>query len=151
MTKDFWTIDAETDPFLYGRIPQPFIWGCYNGRTTEYKTFTKTIDLINFMKDKNEIFYAHNGGKFDTKLLLTILLTDYSILSWIEKSGRFIQIVYYNKNGVKISLRDSCCILADKLDNICKDLNTEVKKGSNDIDHNKINNYNDVIIIAYKK
>lgn len=68
MAKQFWTIDAETDPFLYGRIPKPFIWGAYNGLTMEYKTFKNTIDLINFMKNKNEIFFAHNGGKFDFHL-----------------------------------------------------------------------------------
>lgn len=68
MAKDFWTIDAETDPFLYMRIPKPFIWGCYNGKTHEYRTFRNTIDLIEFMKSRNEIFYAHNGGKFDFHL-----------------------------------------------------------------------------------
>ena len=68
MTKQFWTIDAETDPFLYGRVPKPFIWGAYNGLSGEYRTFKTTIELINFMKVKKHIFYAHNGGKFDFHL-----------------------------------------------------------------------------------
>jgi len=68
MTKQFWTIDAETDPFLYERVPEPFIWGAYNGFTMEYKTFNTTQELIDFMKPRKEIFYAHNGGKFDFHL-----------------------------------------------------------------------------------
>ena len=68
MAKDFWTLDAETDPFLYGRVPEPFIWGMYNGASGEYRTFKKTIEVIEFIKTKKIIVYAHNGGKFDYHL-----------------------------------------------------------------------------------
>lgn len=63
MAKKFYVIDAETDPFEYGAEIKPFIWGVYDG--LKFWTFEKTKDLINFIKDKNAIFYAHNGGKFD--------------------------------------------------------------------------------------
>jgi len=62
--KDIWTADCETDPFKRGRIPEPFIWGLYNG--DEYYEFEKTNDFVDFCANlKNSIIYAHNGGKFD--------------------------------------------------------------------------------------
>lgn len=61
--REIWVADSETDPFKWGRPPEPFIWGAYNGK--EYHQFTNTKDLIDFFKDKNAIVYAHNGGKFD--------------------------------------------------------------------------------------
>lgn len=57
------TIDAETDPFLYGRVPQPFIWGHYDGK--DFETFNTTKSLVEYLWDKRVIAYAHNGGKFD--------------------------------------------------------------------------------------
>lgn len=63
MPKEFWTFDCETDPFKYGRIPRPFIWGFFNG--TIYREFTDTASAVKFMRQKDAIFYAHNGGKFD--------------------------------------------------------------------------------------
>lgn len=61
-------IDSETDPFLHGRIPQPFLWGFWDGE--HYKEFADAIDLIAFLYDKAIIVYAHNGGKFDYHFLL---------------------------------------------------------------------------------
>lgn len=55
--------DSETDPFKIGRIPAPFIWGIYDGETFEY--FRETWEFIEFIKDRDWIVYAHNGGKFD--------------------------------------------------------------------------------------
>jgi len=66
--KQFAVIDAETDPFLYGRVPAPFIWGYYNG--TEYRKFTETTELVEFLRTRREVIYAHNGGKFDFHFLL---------------------------------------------------------------------------------
>ena len=61
-------IDAETDPFRTGRVPQPFVWGWYNG--SEYRQFSATADLAKFLRDRKEICYAHNGGKFDFHFML---------------------------------------------------------------------------------
>lgn len=55
--------DSETDPFLKGRVPKPFIWGFYNG--ADYEQFTRTEEFIEFVQDQNIICYAHNAGKFD--------------------------------------------------------------------------------------
>ena len=58
--KEIWVTDSETDPFKAGRVPKPFIWGCYNG--SEYHTFTDTDAMVDFFAEKEVIVYAHNGG-----------------------------------------------------------------------------------------
>jgi DNA polymerase type B, organellar and viral len=57
------TIDCETDPFLYGRVPIPFLWDVFDGE--RHYTFRHTSDVVHFLEDKHWIVYAHNGGKFD--------------------------------------------------------------------------------------
>lgn len=61
--RKFGVADCETDPFLYGRVPKPFIWGFYDGKNYYY--FDRTDDFINFVSNKHIVIYAHNGGKFD--------------------------------------------------------------------------------------
>ena len=56
-------IDAETDPFLHGRIPRPFLWGFYDGE--RYETFTDADALVDWLETQRLIVYAHNGGRFD--------------------------------------------------------------------------------------
>lgn len=64
-------IDSETDPFKKGRVPEPFIWGFYDG--LEYKEFKLVLDLIDYLKTRRIIVYAHNGGKFDYHFMLDYL------------------------------------------------------------------------------
>lgn len=64
-------IDCETDPFLYGRIPVPFIWGYYDG--DEYHQFSSTRELVDFLRERRIICYAHNGGKFDWHFCLDFI------------------------------------------------------------------------------
>ena len=62
--RDIYTCDCETDPFKKGRVEiKPFIWGLYS--PDFYKEFDKTEYLVNYLKDKEWVVYAHNGGKFD--------------------------------------------------------------------------------------
>jgi len=61
-------LDSETDPFRFGRVPVPFIWGYYNGE--EYRRFFSTEELVSFIGKRNEIIYAHNGGRFDFHFLI---------------------------------------------------------------------------------
>ncbi len=61
--KPFWVLDAETDPFKCGRLPKPFIWGVYTGK--DYFEFETAGKMIEFLRDKDVVIYAHNGGKFD--------------------------------------------------------------------------------------
>lgn len=61
-------IDAETDPFLYGRVPEVFAWGFFDGAI--YKDFwgpNATAHLLAYLESLDEplMIYAHNGGKFD--------------------------------------------------------------------------------------
>lgn len=62
------TLDCETDPFLYGRIPEPFIWGFYDGE--DFEVFDTTESMIEFLKEFDGVVYAHNGGKFDYHFML---------------------------------------------------------------------------------
>lgn len=68
------TIDAETDPFSKQRakdnlLPMPFVWGFYDGGLMDadkpFYYFEETAELVEFVRDKEFIIYAHNGGKFD--------------------------------------------------------------------------------------
>jgi hypothetical protein len=64
-------VDAETDPFLFGRVPKPFCWGFYDGKI--YKEFWGdklsdcTEQLLDYIRSRPDplLIYAHNGGKFD--------------------------------------------------------------------------------------
>ena len=61
-------IDCETDPFARGRVAiKPFIWGYY--RQGEYREFSTTDELAEFLADQDVIAYAHNGGRFDFHFL----------------------------------------------------------------------------------
>jgi len=67
-------IDCETDKFLHGRMPAPFIWGAYDGAT--YRIFHETADFVAWIKTQYCYAYAHNGGKFDHMYLLPYLEDD---------------------------------------------------------------------------
>lgn len=67
------TFDCETDPFLYGREPKPFVIGFYlDGEFTHFwgakcvEHFVAHLDTI----DDPLLIYAHNGGKFDFFFLM---------------------------------------------------------------------------------
>lgn len=63
-------IDCETDPFKKGRIPQPFIWGFYDGEN--YEEFETQEQMLSWLRESEKYYriYAHNGGKFDYHYLL---------------------------------------------------------------------------------
>lgn len=94
-------IDCETDPFLYGRVPEPFLWGWSDG--SMYKDFTDTKDLAAFIGRRNAIIYAHNGGKFDFHFLFPYFTPGTEVLII---NGRVAKATI----GL-CELRDSYCIL----------------------------------------
>lgn len=99
-------IDAETDPFLYGRTPEPFIWGAYWNDGRDYHTFDSTKGLVTFLAPLEMICYAHNGGKFDFMFLLKYLgETKAQIIN-----GRFVSMYI----GA-CELRDSYAIIPEPL------------------------------------
>lgn len=79
-------IDCETDPFKYGRVPEPFIWGHYDGEN--YEEFNDTESVAKFLYGRKETVYAHNGGKFDYHFLLPFAKSNQSI---IVINGRIAQ------------------------------------------------------------
>lgn len=46
-------------------MPEPFIWGAFNGTTEEYLEFATGRELADFFRSKKTVVYAHNGGRFD--------------------------------------------------------------------------------------
>lgn len=97
-------IDSETDPFMHGRIPAPFIWGSYDG--ADFRTFPHIRDLLGFYRDQHVYLYAHNGGKFDFHFLLPdIEETRAQIIG-----SRIVEMSYG-----KAMLRDSYALMPEAL------------------------------------
>lgn len=71
--RPFIVIDSETDPFLKGRIPEPFVWGVYDGKVFRHYHNDNFHSLINWLSEQQVIVYAHNGGKFDYHFMLSYL------------------------------------------------------------------------------
>jgi hypothetical protein len=103
--KPFSTLDCETDPFLHGRVPKPFVWGVYDGGS--FQSFDKTSDAISFIGRQERIFYAHNGGKFDFHFLL-----EWFNLDRIKIINSRIVQAYIGS----AELRDSYAIIPEPLD-----------------------------------
>jgi len=98
--RPIWAVDAETDPFRKGRVPEPFIWGiethkpewvpadipgCITtpaNQATNYLEFTETEAMVLFLAEQNVIAYAHNGGKFDWHFI-TQYIEDFETLTII--------------------------------------------------------------------
>lgn len=111
--------DFETDPFLYGREPQPFAWGYYDG-TSYYSNWNDDaqeliqsfIDFCAVNVDASSIvIYAHNGGKFDFHFLLPFLDEKIMVLN-----GRLAKVFI---NGLEF--RDSLLMLPRALSAYKKD------------------------------
>lgn len=100
---NLYTLDCETDPFEYGVIPVPFIWGLYSLNTGAYEEFTEVPAIIARLREIDGIVYAHNGGKFDFHYLGDGLEPDRPLL---VIGGRLVRC----EIG-KAELRDSYSIL----------------------------------------
>jgi len=85
--REIWAVDSETDPFKAGRIPQPFIWGCYNG--SEYYEFDTVGELLTFLSQRDCIAYAHNGGRFDWHYLLPAIEPFTSVMVIAGRLAKF--------------------------------------------------------------
>lgn len=71
MNRGLAVADCETDPFMPGRVPVPFVWGFYDGTT--FMMFKNTADFVAYIRELPIILYAHNGGKFDWHFILPYL------------------------------------------------------------------------------
>jgi len=66
------TLDFETDPFLFGRVPEPFCCELWDGEKAIVFWGDDCADqLIEYLQSLDEplLIYAHNGGKFDFHFL----------------------------------------------------------------------------------
>ncbi|MBL4695088.1 hypothetical protein JKY72_07015 [Candidatus Gracilibacteria bacterium] len=81
-------MDTETDPFLYGRTPEPFTLGFYNGSgywefvgekdvhpLTCVEQYIDHLDSLDQSEKDDYIVYVHNGGKFDFFFFLDYIET----------------------------------------------------------------------------
>jgi len=105
--KPFLTIDCETDPFKEGRVPEPFLWGCYDGQTEEYETFPTAGELLGYLECWDGLVYAHNGGRFDFHYLRDFINSDDAIMVIAGRLAKF-------KIG-NAEFRDSMNILVNPL------------------------------------
>ena len=96
-------IDAETDPFLFGRVPNAFVWDIYDG--DEHYTFEHISDALHFLSQARYLVYAHNGGKFD-----------YLLPGFLDEINQFNKVMMINGRLAKFNIgasefRDSYSIL----------------------------------------
>lgn len=75
--RPFAVLDCESDPFKVGDVPQPFIWGFWDGgfldENKPYCEFSTALEVADFLRDKEYVVYAHNGGKFDYHYMLEFI------------------------------------------------------------------------------
>jgi hypothetical protein len=124
----------------------PYALGLYtNG---DYEEFYKKNDTHNIIKSfinyldtltHNAILYAHNGGRFDTRIILKDLLTTKKINNYLENDNNIIKLDFYNKKGFNISFRDSKNFLEGSLNDLCKSYDTKTKKLNDTVKHDLIN------------
>lgn len=108
-------MDCETDPFHHcsdlscpkchgvGRVPSPFVWGAYEGKSGEFRSFYSTEEFVTWAGSEQRTFYAHNGGKFDYHYLRDSINSDEPLLLINGRLAKF-------RIG-KAEFRDSLCIL----------------------------------------
>lgn len=120
MKKPIYTFDTETDPFLFGRIPQVFLCGIYDGERMIYEHGEQ---CMNRLRDRirdlpSGIIYVHNGGRFDF----------FNMLDWFEGKMSITNSRIIRTYGCGHEWRDSAAIYPMPLKSYKKD----------EIDYNKM-------------
>lgn len=150
-TYDLETCDKENDT-LDKNNTEVYALGYFNG-SKYYESYKNDKNgnvlksFINFLYNtecSKKIIYAHNGGRFDTFLLLKELLISnlFIITSYLESNGRIInmKIISTSKEWKKqFIFRDSYNLITCSLDKACKDFKPKTQKLTGDVDHDKIN------------
>lgn len=104
MPRPIATLDTETDPFLFNRIPSPFCADFFDGERHVTTWGADCIEkIVPHLKKFDGIIYAHNGGRFDWFFFLPYM-DDYTDIMFI--GNRIVKM----KFG-KAELRDSYSIL----------------------------------------
>ncbi len=97
-------------------MPEPFIWGAYNGK--EFLTFDDTLTFIDWFANQHVLLYAHNGGKFDFMFLIphiATFLNEDKIANCRIINGRLVEIPFG-----RAKLRDSWSIIPTPLGDFSK-------------------------------
>lgn len=130
--RPFWTLDSETDPFKYRRVPCPFIWGIYDGDI--FRSFDTTEEMIAIIKEFDGIVYAHSGGRFDFHFILNEINT--------EEELKVINGSLVLARVGKCEIRDSWNILPAPQDQFANKYQIEdfsiFEKSERDKKHNRI-------------
>lgn len=126
-TRPLAVLDIETDPFLYGRIPQPFAVEVYTPE--HHKQFWGPAcieDSIAYIASfsQEHIIVAHNGGKFDFMYYLQYITGNLKIIN-----GRIVEC----KCSGQV-FRDSYAILPFPLRDYQKD-DIDYTKFESDVRH----------------
>lgn len=126
-----WTLDCETDPFEPGVIPEPFLWGLYDGEHDVYRQFETADAVAEFIRGKEILIYAHNGGKFDYHYMKPHFNSDERIMVIGQRIARF-------RIG-EAELRDSTNLLPVPLADFQKSKidYSIMRKGERDKPHNR--------------
>lgn len=107
-------IDLETDPFKYGRVPQAFASGFYDGeKFICFWGLDCVARMVQALKKIEEplCIYAHNGGRFDVFYFLPYMQADMRIIN-----GRVI-----SSHLMHHEMRDSYALLPFPLKDFEKD------------------------------
>lgn len=91
----------------------PFLWGLYDGQENCYWQFETIPELLDFLRDKSWLIYAHNGGKFDYHYLRDHLNSDENIMVIAGRLAKF-------RIG-ECEFRDSMNVLNEPLRMFAKD------------------------------
>lgn len=125
--RPIYTLDLETDPFLYGRKPEPFVSGLYDGeRFFSFWGNDCTDAMLKLLYELPPgIVYAHNGGRFD--FLYGFIDAFATHKSLVIINGRIVKAHIECKSGlnddsVYHELRDSMAIMPFALAKYDKDI-----------------------------
>lgn len=119
-TERIYTLDIETDPFVYGRIPKPFQIGFYDGEVFVEFWGSGCIDaMFNYLQTiPPGIIYMHNGGRFDVLGYLMHWVIGKSmriINNRVAKCNMVCKKGSSTQRQVTHEIRDSFCIYPFKL------------------------------------
>ena len=120
------------------------IIGYFNGKKDFY--FSSIADFVNFLlshNQRNYKIYAHNGGKFDFLPIAEELSRRKIPYHITQIAGRLAQIKIITGNN-RVTLRDSICILPDKLSRLAKAFGVVHQKGEIDFDKEEFDKTNPV-------
>lgn len=97
-------------------------------------------------KFRGYVFYAHNGGKFDSYFLLNFYLFNntnlWKIIEFIESDSSVLLIKIKSADNVIISFLDSLKIASCSLDALCKSLKTPTQKLTGSVELSKLTTSN---------